>query len=186
MDLLANVLVAAGLSMDSAAVSVVLGSETKNAVRSAGTVAILFGIVQASMFAAGGFGGESLSSAIAPIDHWVAFFLLSFIGAKMIIGSLRGEASIRPASGAPPGILWLAFATSIDAVVVGAGLGFADNQIGLTAMIVGIVTAAISACGVLIGSRGVKGADGKAGAIGGVVLIAIGIRILLSHLGYLS
>ena len=184
MDVLTDILLASGLSMDSAAVSMAWGAGTKEALRSAMLAAIFFGTVQAAMFAAGGLGGEAVKSGIEAYDHWLAFALLGVVGVRMVISALSGKGRAPAAPSGVSGILALALATSIDAVGAGAGLAFAENSIVQSAIIVGCVTAAISFGGVLLGGYGGKALGARMSVLGGLVLIGIGLRILLSHYGF--
>ncbi len=184
MDIVTDLLVAAGLSMDSAAASLVWGLGSSDPRRSAAMAALFFGGTQAAMFAAGGLGGEALKGAIEPIDHWIAFGLLCFIGAKMAISGLSGKGRLARSPDGFGQMEALAIATSIDAVVVGVGLALAGNSVWQTAAVVGLVTAAISSAGVLFGGYGGKGLGAKASLAGGIVLAAIGLRILLSDYGF--
>ncbi len=184
MDLLTDALVAIGLSMDSAAVSMAWGAATKEALRSAAKAGLFFGLIQAAMFAIGGLGGGAAKSSIEAYDHWVAFALLGLVGARMIISALGGKGRAPSSPSGLVGILSLAFATSIDAIAAGAGLAFAENGIAQSAIIVGIVTASLSSAGVLVGSYWGRRAGGKMGVLGGAVLLAIGLRIVLAHYGF--
>ncbi len=184
MDILTDILIAAGLSMDSLAVSMAWGSGAKDALRAAALAAVFFGTIQALMFAAGGLGGEAAKSSIQAYDHWVAFVLLGIVGMRMVISSLRGKGRAPAPPSGVPGILALALATSIDAVAAGAGLAFAENDVWSGALIVGCVTAAFSFGGALAGGYGGRALGARMSVLGGLVLIGIGFRILLSHYGF--
>ncbi len=184
MDVLTDILLAAGLSMESLAVSMAWGSGAKDTLRAAALAAVFFGTIQALMFAAGGLGGEAVKSGIQAYDHWIAFILLGIVGARMMISSLRGKGMAPSPPSGVPGILALAVATSIDAVAAGAGLAFAENSIGQSAAIVGCVTAAFSFSGALAGGYEGRSLGSRMSVLGGLVLVGIGLRILLSHYGY--
>lgn len=183
MDTLTDLLIGIGLSMDSAAVAIVWGSASRKTFEPAVSAGLCFGAVQALLLAIGGLGGEALKASIESIDHWIAFGLLGFVGARMIITSLRGTGKGAPAPSGMAGVVVLALATSIDALAAGAGLAFADNSIVQTIIIVAAVTAALSFAGVYAGRYGGRNLGARIGIFGGCLLIVIGLRILLSHYG---
>lgn len=183
-----------GLAMDAFAVSICkgLGMKKINHMH-AFIIAFFFGIFQAIMPLIGWLAGRSFASSIENIDHWIAFVLLALIGGKMLVETFRGEEP--PCSSCQTEenekldfkeLFLLAIATSIDALAVGVSLAFLGVNIGLAISVIGIVTFVISYTGVLIGflfgSRFEKGAQ----ITGGVILILIGLKILLEHLGILS
>ncbi len=179
-------ILAVGLSMDAFAVSVCKGLsvrelKTKHAV----CVGLYFGGFQALMPLLGFFLGVQFQSLIQEFDHWIAFALLTLIGLSMIRES-RGEADSLDDSFSPRAMLPLAVATSIDALAVGVTFAFLRVQILPAVTFIGVVTCALSAVGIRIGHA--FGAKYKSGAelLGGVVLILIGVKILLEHLGVLD
>jgi putative Mn2+ efflux pump MntP len=182
MDYFTVILIAIGLAMDAFAVSIVRGAcVDKDRLRSAILLASLFGGFQALMPVIGWLAGIGLKDVIMGVDHWIAFGLLAFIGAKMIYDTSRGE------EGKEEDItllvaLTLAVATSIDALMVGLSFAFLETPILVPILIIGIVTFALCFVGVIFGSRmgGVFGKNIK--ILGGLVLILIGIRILVEHL----
>ncbi len=184
MDVLTDILLAAGLSMDSLAVSMAWGSGAKDTLRAAALAAVFFGMIQALMFAAGGVGGEAAKSGIQAYDHWIAFALLGIVGARMMISALRGKGGATSPPSGVPGILALALATSIDAVAAGAGLAFAENDVAMSALIVGCVTAAFSFGGAFAGGYGGRALGARMSILGGLALVGIGLRVLLSHYGF--
>lgn len=176
---------AVGLSADAFAVAVAHGAASKRLLRSdAIRMSIFFGAFQAIMPAIGWFVGQRFQHLIAEYDHWIAFSLLAGIGGKMIWDDLAGSAGEDDTG--EPIALWrlvtLAVATSIDALAVGAGLLFLPS-IAAIAVTIGAVTFAISLAGVLLGHRFRSLARSRSKAFGGVILILIGTRILLDHLG---
>lgn len=185
-DIVTALLLGIGLSMDASAVSMTGGANAgKGAhLRAALLAALFFGAFQGGMLLAGGAGGESLKSAISGIDHWVAFILLGAVGGKMLMESRKtGEdkkvdlLDIRI-------LAMLSVATSIDALAAGAGIAFADNSILFTASIVAASTSVISFFSVFIGRKYGCALEGKAEALGGVVLFLIGLHILLAHTAF--
>jgi len=181
MDILTSILIGIGLAMDSSAVSMAGGIGRKAGLAKASLLAgLFFGGFQTGMFFIGGLGGESLKSMISGIDHWVAFLMLAFVGGKMLYESRHMEDKRVDLLDAKV-LLFLALATSIDALAVGVGVAFTDRSVFESAIIVGITTALISSASVFIGNRFGAVLEGKAEGFGGIVLVLIGMNILLSH-----
>jgi putative Mn2+ efflux pump MntP len=184
MKLVTILFIAVGLAMDAFAVSVVTGSVYKELkVRHALRMALFFGGFQAIMPIIGFLAGLGLRNYIEPYDHWVAFGLLSFVGGKMIYESFQIEAAERNRD--PSNLLVLvalSFATSIDALAVGITLSLLKAPIALAVMIFGLVTFILSYGGVFIGKRFGYFFESKVEVAGGVILIAIGIKIVVEHL----
>ena len=191
MDILTNILIGIGLAMDCAAVSLAGGANTKTAdgaktLKASLFAGLFFGFFQGAMMLLGGFGGEALKAFVSGIDHWIAFSLLAFVGAKMIYESFHGSEEKKTDLLDIRILTVLAIATSIDALVVGAWIAFANGIIGASALIVGITTAVISIASVHTGKRIGHLVDNKIEILGGIILLAIGTNILLSHLGVLG
>jgi putative Mn2+ efflux pump MntP len=195
MQLLTIIIIAIGLAMDAFAVSVVSGSVYKRLkIRHIFRMAIFFGGFQAIMPLVGSLAGISVKEYITGYDHWVAFALLSAVGAKMIYESFKitpasAEGETSPTGGGenfnPENILVLlvlSVATSIDALVVGITLSFLRVSITTAVIIIGLVTFVLSYLGVLIGKRFGHFFENKIEAIGGLVLIGLGAKILFEHL----
>ena len=186
-------LLAVGVSMDAFAVSICKGLAMKKATLKAGlTCGVWFGGFQALMPTIGFFLGTLFADAISAVDHWVAFVLLAVIGANMLKEAFGGEEECcccdeSNADMSPKTMFVMAVATSIDALAVGLSLAMAGNvNIWLAAAFIGICTCAFSACGVKIGNIfGVK-FKAKAELSGGIILILMGLKILLEHLGYIK
>ena len=183
MSLFQIFLIAIGLAMDAFAVSLASGiSLKKSYVLWACIIAIFFGGFQALMPVIGWFGGSLFQVHIASFGHWIAFGLLLIIGCRMIYEAFCSHPEkklIRPTNLFV--LLGLAIATSIDALAVGLSFSLLNSPIFLPALTIGIVTFIISFCGVMLGkSIGVKWGE-RAHLLGGIVLIAIGIKILLEH-----
>ena len=177
-------LLAVGVSMDAFAVSIGKGLSAKRASwREALTVALWFGGFQALMPVIGYYLGISFADLVTKVDHWIAFGLLLLIGGNMIREALKGEDD-KPvdSSFAFRTMLVLAIATSIDALALGISFAFLGTNLWRSILIIGLTTAAFSAVGLLIGKK--VGSRFHAGAeiLGGVILIAIGIKILVEHL----
>ncbi len=179
-------LVAVGLSMDAFAVAICKGLALQKASgKSMALVGLWFGGFQALMPVLGYLVGVQFKDAITAIDHWIAFGLLAVIGGNMVREALAGDEEEADASLAPKAMVLLALATSIDALAVGVGFAFLSVNITAAAGFIGGVTFVLSAAGVKVGS--VFGARYKARAelVGGVILILLGTKILLEHLGVL-
>jgi len=180
-------LIAVGLSMDAFAVSVCKGLSVKRAtVRQALCVGVYFGGFQALMPLLGYLLGTQFESLITSVDHWIAFVLLSLIGGNMIRESFKEEAESLDASFSFKAMLPLAVATSIDALAMGVTFAFLQVNIIPAVLFIGVITFALSAAGLKVGN--VFGAKYKSHAelFGGVVLVLMGIKILLEHLGILG
>ena len=181
-------LLAVGVSMDAFAVSICKGLAMKKATLKAGlTCGVWFGGFQALMPTIGFFLGTLFADAISAVDHWVAFVLLAVIGANMLKEAFGQEeccCCCCDESNADMSVM--AVATSIDALAVGISLAMAGNvNIWLAAAFIGICTCAFSACGVKIGNVFGSRYEKKAQAAGGFILIILGLKILLEHLGIL-
>lgn len=187
MGFLELVFIAAGLSMDAFAVSVCKGLTARRG--TAGrcvSAGLYFGGFQALMPLLGYLLGTGLASFVARVDHWIAFVLLCFIGGKMVREALSpAECEELDASFGPAAMLPLAVATSIDALAVGVTFAFLQVEILPAVTVIGGVTFAFSAAGVLLGSLFGARYKAKAELLGGVVLILMGAKILLEHLGAL-
>ncbi len=180
-------LIGAGLSMDAFAASVCKGLAMKKvSCKKTLVIAGFFGGFQAIMPSVGYFLGVGFEKYITRFDHWIAFGLLSFIGGKMIFDVIfHGNDEEKISDGNTPflkEVFILALATSIDALAVGISLAFLKINIALAASVIGITTFSISAGGVFIGNKFGKKYRNKASIAGGIILIAIGIKILVEHL----
>ena len=201
MNIFEIILMAVALAMDAFAVAICKGLATKKVqIKHMVIVGAWFGIFQALMPFIGCTIGAAFLSYIEAVDHWIAFVLLGFIGANMIRESLSkeegdgcegGYCSVEEsdASLAPRVMLTMAIATSIDALAAGVGMSVALDGIGqilIAVLSIGVITFALSALGVKIGN--VFGAKYKflAELSGGIVLVLMGLKILLEHLGVIS
>ncbi len=179
-------LLGVGLSMDAFAVSVCKGLAVQRADKKTALVCGLwFGFFQALMPVIGFFLGRIFADAIEAVDHWVAFGLLSIVGANMIKEALEeGEGDADPDLSARA-MLPLAVATSIDALAVGVSLAMAEVNIWTAVSLIGVTTFLLSAAGSLVGGVFGRKYEKKAEIFGGVTLIFLGLKILLENLGVL-
>ena len=192
MTLLELLLLAVGLSMDAFAVSICKGLAMRRATFRAGmTCGIWFGGFQALRPLIGFFLGTLFADVIRAIDHWVAFVLLGLIGANMLKEGFakkeEGEADGKGADMSIKTMFVLAVATSIDALAVGISLAMAGNvDIWTAVALIGLFTCFFCTAGVKIGNVFGNRFEDSAQIAGGVILILLGTKILLEHLGYLA
>lgn len=187
MNLFELFILAVGLSMDAFAVSICKGlGMSKITVKNTVIVGLWFGGFQALMPALGYFLGYSFREKIVTIDHWIAFILLSVIGINMINEAFSKEEEETDASLSFQVMLLMAIATSIDALAVGVSLAFMQVNILAAATFIGVITFLLSAVGVKIGNIFGTRYKAKAELAGGIILILLGIKILLEHLGILA
>ena len=180
-------ILAVGLAMDAFAVSICKGlSIRKLNLRHMVIVGLWFGAFQALMPLLGYFLGSAFTQLVQALDHWIAFVLLLIIGGNMIREAFSGDEEEVSPSLAVPGMFLLAVATSIDALAVGITFAFLQVDILLAVSLIGLTTFLLSAVGVKAGA--VVGSRGKSWAelAGGLVLVLMGCKILLEHLGVLS
>lgn len=174
---------AVGLSMDAFAVSVCKGlSVSKVCPRHVLCVGAYFGGFQMVMPLLGYLLGSQFSHLISRVDHWIAFFLLGFVGVNMIKEAMGPQEQMDGSFGAAE-MLPLAVATSIDALAVGVTFAFLQVNIMFAVCIIGITTFVLSGIGIKSGSTFGKKYKSKAELAGGVILICMGIKILVEHLG---
>lgn len=187
MGLIELFLIAVGLSMDAFAVSVCKGlAMPKCTFKKAAIVGLWFGGFQALMPAIGYILGAQFQEAIASIDHWIAFVLLALIGGNMIHEALDNDEEEADASLDVKTMFLLAVATSIDALAIGITFAFLKINIIPAVCFIGIVTFIISFAGVKIGNVFGARYKNKAEIVGGIILILLGLKILLEHLGFLE
>lgn len=198
MGIIEIFLIGVGLSMDAFAVSICKGlSMPRLNSKQMLIIGLFFGGFQALMPLIGWALGTSFESLITPVDHWIAFLLLGFIGAKMIFDAIRGsdDENADPAKSNAVAseqkldlkeLLMMAIATSIDALAVGITFAFLGISIIEAIIIIGVTTFVLSILGVVIGHFFGSRFEKPATIIGGVVLILIGLKILLEHLGIIA
>ncbi len=176
--------VAVGLSMDAVAVS--LAASASNRARGAGATFRLsfhFGLFQFIMPVVGWFIGSSVARYLTSVDHWVAFGLLTLVGGRMIRTALSGA---DPALAADPSrgttLILLSVATSIDALAIGLTLAMLGSGIWFASLVIGVVTACLSCLAILVGTRVGHTVGRRMEIVGGLALVAMGVRILFQHL----
>ncbi len=190
MGILSLFLIALGLSMDAFAVSISNGMCFQNFRRKdAFFTALAFGFFQSLMPTIGFFAGRTFSDAISAFDHWVALLLLALIGGKMVLDGIR---DLRAPDGEGPDtrcprsftlniLLLQAIATSIDAFAVGISFAIMQVSILVAAGFIGLVTFLCCLAGAALGKRFGLLLGHRAEVFGGIILIAIGLRIFLEH-----
>jgi putative Mn2+ efflux pump MntP len=184
VGLITIIFIALGLAMDAFAVSIASGlTIEKLTARHVFRMAFHFGLFQALMPILGWLAGTTVAPYIEAWDHWVALALLAFIGGKMLRDSFSDDDDA-PRSDPTRGwsLVTLSIATSIDALAVGLGLAMLRVQVWMPAVVIGVVAAAMSTLGIVFGNRLGRRWGRRAEAVGGIVLIAIGIRIVVSHM----
>lgn len=184
MGLITIIIVALALAMDAFAVSIVSGAAfRKLEVKHAFRMALFFGGFQAFMPLIGSLAGLTIRDHIADYDHWVAFGLLAAVGGKMIYESFKIKPHNKNSNPANIVVLlFLSVATSIDALAVGITLPLLKVSIAVAVVIIGLITFALSYLGVYIGKKVGHFFESRIEAIGGLVLIALGLKILIEHL----
>ncbi|MGN0371606.1 MAG: manganese efflux pump MntP family protein [Enterocloster sp.] len=186
MSLAELFIIAVGLSMDAFAVAVCKGlAMPKMNWKGAGIVGLYFGGFQAAMPLFGYFLGARFSQAIRCYDHWIAFILLAVIGGNMIKEALDSEEEHADASLDVRNMTLLAIATSIDALAVGVTFAFLNVDIVPAVSFIGIITFTLSLIGVKVGNVFGCRYKSKAELTGGLILVLMGIKILLEHLGFI-
>jgi len=183
VELLAVIAIAVGLAMDTFAVSIVTGAAYKQLhIRHALRMAGFFGGFQAFMPVVGYLAGLSVRQYVSNYDHWIAFGILAAVGLKMIYESFKiKEERKTPNPANLAVVLVLAVATSIDALAVGITLSLITHAIVLAVIIIGVITFGLSFAGVYIGKRFGHFFEGGIEIVGGLVLIALGIKIVIQH-----
>ena len=181
---LSIVFIALGLAADCFAVS--LGGSISlgkiSAVR-IGRTALTFGLFQALMPLLGWLAGRTVVDFIADYDHWLAFALLAFVGARMMWESMQGgEDGKKVDITRGLALVTLGVATSIDALAVGLSFAFLDVNIWTASLIIGVTAFIVTVAGFLLGRKAGALMGRRAETIGGLILIGIGLRILLTHL----
>jgi putative Mn2+ efflux pump MntP len=177
-------LVALGLAMDSFSVAIANGLSTKTfKITNALKISAFFGFFQGIMPLIGWVAGVHVADLISDFDHWVAFFLLTFIGSKMIYESIKNKSDKLVSSLSIKVLLMLSIATSIDALAVGLSFFLLKFSIPTLAIATGIITFTLSFFGVYLGGRFGRILKNRVELLGGLILVIIGFKILLEHLG---
>ncbi len=188
MSIIELFLTAIGLSMDAFAVAVCKGLATRQLkFRNMVLAGAWFGGFQGLMPLIGYLLGSAFAKYIEGFDHWIAFALLALIGANMIKEAFSGEAEAADASFGFKTMLVMAIATSIDALAVGVSFAvLPDVNIWYAVIFIAVITFVLSAVGVKIGNVFGAKFKNKAEFCGGAILVLIGAKILLEHLGVIN
>ena len=188
MTIVEAILLSLSLCVDSLVVSTTTAFHSKISFRRGALMAAVFGLCQGAFPLAGALIGDVARAFIEAVDHWVAFGLLLMVGGKMILDAIRNreEPENRKRPVVDVGTMFLlGVATSIDAFAVGIGMGL-EHTMGdglWTVAMIGGVTFAVSLLGVHLGRHNIPVPERTATILAGVVLIGLGTRILLEHLG---
>ncbi|MBM4400583.1 MAG: manganese efflux pump [Crenarchaeota archaeon] len=183
MDMVTVLLIALGLAMDAFAVSIAHGMTIRNRRVATGiAMAVSFGAFQAFMPVLGWLAGLSFIDLISGFDHWLAFGLLVFIGGRMIYTARANPKEEKENKLTASALLILSVATSIDALAVGLSFSLLRVSIATPVIVIGVVTFLLSFTGFCFGNKLGQFFESKVRVVGGIVLIAIGIKILLEHL----
>ncbi len=187
MNLISVFLIGVGLSMDAFAAAICKGlSIRKNFLEKSFVIALFFGVFQAVMPYIGYLLGSIFAEKLQAVDHWIAFVLLSIIGVNMIRESRDKTCTIEEDRLDLKNLFMLAIATSIDALAVGVSFAFLKIKISLAVFVIGLTTFVISFFGVRIGRAFGIALKDKAQVAGGLILIFLGLKILVEHLGLLA
>lgn len=184
MGIIETSLIAIGLAMDAFSVAICKGlSMKKLELKKAIIVGLYFGIFQGVMPIIGFLLGNTFAETIEKFDHWIAFVLLGIIGINMIREAFDKDDCDANDKVDFRSMIWLAIATSIDALTVGITFSFLKVNIWFAALLIGIITYVLSVVGVMIGNKFGAKYKGKAEVTGGIILVLMGIKILVEHLG---
>ena len=187
MGIFSILLTGFALSMDAFAVSVTKGMTLKKINLSIATkIAFLFGLFQAVMPLIGWLFGMNFELYIRSIDHWIAVFLLSFLGIKMIVEAIKDDDNDNSTYLDNKELIILSIATSIDALAVGVTFAFLNIDIIPICVSIGVITFLVCCIGVLIGKKIGSVFKNYAQIIGGIILILIGLNILNEHTQIIS
>jgi len=184
MDFLTVIAIAFGLSFDTFAASLSIGIiSNRIRFRAATIIAFVMALFQGGLTVVGYFLGFILSKVIGAYDHWVALCILVFIGARMIIDGFKDkEVSGNRDYTKAPGLLLIAFGTSVDAGAVGISFAMLEGNIWLAGIIIGVITFLASMTAIKIGKSAGRLTGKRTEIVGGLILVVIGIKIFLEHL----
>ena len=184
MTLLELLVLSAGLAMDASAVAICKGACMRRFSAKEGVlIAVSFGLFQALMPLIGWALGSRFIHYIRSVDHWIAFILLAILGVKMIWDALHDDEEELVCTPLDiKELLLLSIATSIDALAAGIAFAVLEVDIVLSVAVIGVVTMALSFVGAVVGCRFGEKYMAKAQLVGGAVLCAIGLKILIEHL----
>jgi putative Mn2+ efflux pump MntP len=183
MELLTITLISIGLAMDAFAVSLGIGTAGQiSTLRGKFRLAAHFGIFQAGMTALGWLAGETIVQYVKGFDHWIAFVLLGYVGINLIRAGFGKDGKAfeqDPSTGRV--LVVLSFATSIDAFAVGLSIAFLKVPVLLSVIIIGVVALILSAVGLFTGTRLGEAFGKRMEILGGMILLGIGIRVVITH-----
>jgi len=183
MSLATTFLIALSMAMDAFAVSLCSGVKIGPGPRPVFRIAFHFGLFQALLPVVGWLFGNTIEPLVKNVDHWVAFGLLAFVGVRMIRSGLsKSEEEIVKDPSRGWTMVMLSIAVSIDALAIGLSLAFLGVDIWTPALIIGLVTGILSLIGLQVGNGVGKRFGKPVEVFGGLVLIGIGVRIVVSHL----
>lgn len=184
MELATSILIAIGLAMDAFAVSLGIGTGGQATdLRSKVRLAFHFGWFQAMMTVLGWLAGSTVAALIAGIDHWVAMGLLSYVGINMIRNGLDPKQESYPSNPSRGKLLViLSVATSIDAMAVGMSMALLGTSVWVPSIVIGVITLLLSAIGLQAGCRLGEKFGKRVEILGGLILIGIGLRVVITHL----
>lgn len=178
-------ILAVALAMDSVAVSIAIGSKYRDLLLSKTLfTAAVFGFFQGVMPLAGYFIGISFAEYVQTFDHWIAFFLLSGLGIKMLYEAYKNEFDEEVADLSTKTLITMGIATSIDAMAIGVTFAFLQNDILSASALIALVTFVLCIIAVFIGKKLGSLLESKAEMLGGIILIALGCKILAEHMGW--
>lgn len=184
MELVASLLVAVGLAMDAFAVSLGIGTARRaNNPRAKFRLSFHFGVFQTGMTLVGWLAGSTIVGFISEIDHWIALSLLAYVGINMIRSGFNADCESYqsdPSKGRT--LMLLCVATSIDAMAVGLSMALLKTPVVFPALVIGVVTSGLSVFGLLAGNRLGETFGKRMEVMGGLILVGIGIRTLVTHL----
>ena len=177
-------ILAVALAMDSVAVSIAIGSKYRDLLLSRTLfVAGVFGFFQGAMPVAGYFIGITFAEYVQSFDHWIAFLLLVGLGAKMLYEAYKNEFDEEVTDLSNKTLITLGIATSIDAMAIGVTFAFLQTDILTASSVIALVTFVLCIVAVYIGKKLGSLLESKAEMLGGVILIGLGCKILVEHLG---
>jgi putative Mn2+ efflux pump MntP len=184
MDYFSILVIAIGLSFDTFAVSLSYGVIRSGILfRQASWIAIVLAVFQGGLTVAGYFLGSLISDVLKATDHWIALGLLSFLGIKMILEGFKKSKDEAPRNYSSTIVLFtIALGTSIDAFAVGISFALLDVKIWEAGTLIGLVTFLASMTAIRIGKSAGRKLGNKVEIIGGLLLIAIGLKIFLEHI----
>ncbi len=184
MSLPEMIALALGVAMDAFAIAIVVGASPHNVGFSPTfRISFHFGLFQFLMPVLGWFLGSAVAGYVQIFDHWIAFFLLFWIGGKMVYSACRGESEISVRDPSRKGqLIILCLATSMDALALGFSLNLLKVDVWMPSVLMGVVTALLSCIGMRFGRFLGKNSGRWMTALGGLVLCGIGVKVLLEHL----